>query len=147
MQVFFNNYDSEFMNKSNYMIRVIKLIFKYLQAESERTKEKEDEIQTVEIQTKESSLTPEPDTGTGHASMTGNQCPNMLNNNSWPHQFIAAPYCYPYAPQVKNNLTLMLSAFENLNDITLIQNWLISRLFANIFHHLIFAEELKCQVS
>ena len=86
------------MNKSNYTIRIIKLIF---QAESERTKEKEDEIQTVEIQTKESTVTPEPDTGTGHASITGNQCPNMLNNNSWPHQFIAAPYCYPYAPQVK----------------------------------------------
>ena len=113
------------------MIRIIKLIF---QAESERTKEKEDEIQTVEIQTKESTVTPEPDTGTGHASITGNQCPNMLNNNSWPHQFIAAPYCYPYAPQVKkNNSTLTLSAYDILNDITLIQHWLISRLLANRF--------------
>ena len=91
---------------------------KYLQAESERRKEKEDEIQTVEIETKESTPTPEPDTGSGHAPMTGNQCPNMLNNNSWPHQFIAAPYCYPYAPQV-SKLTRTLPILDSLAILTL----------------------------
>ena len=41
-------------------------------------------------------------------------------------------------------LTLTLSGFEILNDVTLsIQNLQFSRFFANIFHHLNFVKKTK----
>ena len=41
-------------------------------------------------------------------------------------------------------LTHRLSGFEILNNATLIfQKWLVSRIFANIFHYLNFSEEHK----
>ena len=44
------------------------------------------------------------------------------------------------------SLTSRLSGFEVLNDQTVtIQNWLVFKLFANIFYHLNFAEENKFQ--
>ena len=42
------------------------------------------------------------------------------------------------------NLTPTFSGFEILNDVTqIIQNWLDSRLFANIFYNLKLAKEPK----
>ena len=36
-----------------------------------------------------------------------------------------------------------LSGFENINDTSSIRSKLVSRLSANIFHHINFSEELK----
>ena len=45
-------------------------------------------------------------------------------------------------------LTPTLTGFEILNDlISIFLNWLVSRLFENIFHHLNFAEDRKWQFS
>ena len=44
------------------------------------------------------------------------------------------------------NLTLTLSGFKVLNDAnSIIQNWLVSKLFTNNFHHLNFADEHELQ--
>ena len=46
------------------------------------------------------------------------------------------------------NLTLTLAGFKILNDAnSVIQNWLVSKLFTNNFHHPNFAEGRKLQFS
>ena len=59
---------------------------------------------------------------------------------------------YDEVPQTQGSfvavLILTLSGFESLNDLTLIiQNRLVTRHFANIWHHLNFTEEHKWYFS
>ena len=71
---------------------------------------------------------------------------HVFNTPNWSLQSkpaIFLPFLIlPYKIISRLFLTRMLSGFEILNNATLIlQKWLVSRHFANIFHYLNFSEE------